>query len=150
MSKKGWLIPAAISLALGGALLTFVYHVEKGRNKAYNDFVRRWNAEYQRGRAANEKLIALNEELNRLMEKSVRPPQEFGRAEMLMTASNENLSNALEIFKKIPDRLKKSWNNLDDVNVLLSLTEKPIKQAEELNKLLEQELQDLKNAESPK
>lgn len=150
MIKKDWLIPIAASLVLGGALLIVVYYVEKGRNEAYSDFVHRWDVAYQRGRIASENLADLAEDLNLLMDQSVRPPREFERAKGLVTASDENLSNALEIFKKIPDRLKKSSSHLDDVNSLLSLTEKPLKRAEELNKLLEEEIQELRNSEPPK
>lgn len=155
MSKKARIIFVAIWLAVSGSLFAVVYpvihHREKTKNEAYSDFVRRWNAEYKRGTTANEKLVALAADLNLLMEKSVRPQHEFGRAEMLMTTSDENLSNALEVFKKIRERFKKnSTDQLDSMNDLLSLTEKPLKRAEELNGLLEQELKDLKKSEPPK
>lgn len=151
MGKKGWLICIAIWLAISSSLVAIVYYTAlKPQSEARNEFIDRRSEMYQRGRSANKKLIALNKELSHLMDESARPPQEFGGAKMIVTASVQALSNAKQCFDKIHDRSSKDSIKLDYVNDLLSLAERHIQQAEELNKLLEQEIKDLQNAESPK
>ncbi len=153
MGKKSRLIFAAAILAyivLAGFFLSSILRREHQRTKDRNEFIGRWNASCQRQNTEIRKLNALVKDLNDLEATSGEDPQKFKMAKVLAQASDEILSYAHTCFTKIPDQFDKAAYDLKNENDLLALTEKPIAYATELNKRLEQEIKDLKNAESPK